>query len=265
MLRLLNELNPWLLALIVVGVAELYATGLMLLCRRRWGTDRLSLNNEVAGFKYAVIGVFYAVLLGFVVVAVWEDYRDTENAISSEAKALVDLHQVSYALPEPDGELIRKRVVSYIDDVRDSEWHTMGEGRASPSTETALKLLRQAILEGTPQQAKDIALYHHILDLLTVVSDNRNERLAKSDGSVPSLLWFVLIAGALITLGYPSFFGTSNLAAQILMTAALAALVALTFLVALLLDYPFTGDIGMTPAAFENVLLEEVPPRIPPP
>jgi hypothetical protein len=50
------------------------------------------LNNEVAGFKFAVVGVFYAVLLAFVVVAVWEDYRDTETAVRNEAKALADLH-----------------------------------------------------------------------------------------------------------------------------------------------------------------------------
>ena len=29
------------------------------------------LNNEVAGFKFSVIGILYAVLLAFVVVLVW--------------------------------------------------------------------------------------------------------------------------------------------------------------------------------------------------
>jgi hypothetical protein len=98
MLRLLNEVSPWLLALGIVALAEAYSIGLLLLCRKRWGTDRLALNNEVAGFKFAVVGVFYAVLLAFVVIAVWEDYRDTETAVRNEAKALADLHQVSYAL-----------------------------------------------------------------------------------------------------------------------------------------------------------------------
>jgi hypothetical protein len=41
------------------------------------------------------------------------------------------------------------------------------------------------------------------------------------------VLWLVLIAGAVITLGYPAFFGSMNVAAQTLMTATLAALVAL--------------------------------------
>jgi hypothetical protein len=57
---------------------------------------------------------------------------------------------------------------------------------------------------------------------------------------VPLLLWFVLIVGGIITLGYPAFFGASNRLAQTLMTATLAALVVLSLLLALALDYPFT-------------------------
>ena len=53
----MNDVSPWVVALVIVAAAEIYSIGLMLLCRRRWGTDRLSLNNEVAGFKFAVIGV----------------------------------------------------------------------------------------------------------------------------------------------------------------------------------------------------------------
>ena len=50
-----------------------------------------------------------------------------------------------------------------------------------------------------------------------------------------------MLAGGLIVLGYPAFFGTSSAVAQVLMTATLAALVALTFFVGMVLDFPFTG------------------------
>jgi hypothetical protein len=264
MLRLLNEVSPWLLALGIVALAEVYSIGLMLLCRRQWGTDRLALNNEVAGFKFAVVGVFYAVLLAFVVVAVWENYRDTETAVRNEAKALADIHHVSYALPGDFGANLREHLVSYIEKVRDSEWPTMARGLSSEDAQRELRLLNRALLQGNADQLKDAELYHHTLDLLTIVSDNRSERLDSSDGSVPTALWLVLLAGALITLGYPSFFGTSNLVAQILMTASLAALVALTGFVALVLDYPFTGDVQISRAPFEQSL-REMPQQEPPP
>jgi hypothetical protein len=264
MLRLLNEVSPWLLALGIVAIAEAYSIGLMLLCRKQWGTDRLALNNEVAGFKFAVVGVFYAVLLAFVVIAVWEDYRDTETAVRNEAKALADLHQVSYGLPEESGTKIRKHLRTYAQQVHDLEWPAMAHGLGDKAAKDELRYLGQALFGASSNELKHVALYHHAIDLMTAIHDNRNERLDSSDGTVPTALWLVLLAGALITLGYPSFFGTSNLGAQILMTASLAALVALTAFVALVLDYPFTGDVQISRAPFEQSL-EEMPQQETPP
>jgi hypothetical protein len=81
LVRVINQAPLWLAILVVVAIFEFYSVGLMLICRRTWGTSRLSLNNEVAGFKFSVIGVLYAVLLGFVVIVVWENYRNTEPAV----------------------------------------------------------------------------------------------------------------------------------------------------------------------------------------
>ena len=243
LLLLLNETSPWVVALGLVAVAEVYSIGLMLLFRTRMGAERLALNNEVAGFKFAVVGVFYAVLLAFVVVAVWEDYRDTETAVRNEAKALIDLHQASYALPEDVGDTMRKHLVSYTEQVRDIEWPAMAQGSVQAAvrrTSCTISARRSCWQDGS---AKDVALYHHILDLLTTHQRQSQRAPGQSDGTVPSVLWLVLIAGAVITLGYPSFFGSSNITAQVLMTAALAALVALTAFVAVVLDYPFTGDV----------------------
>ena len=80
-LSLMHGTHLWVVALIMLVVAEIYAVGLMLMARYRYGGSRLKLNNEVAGFKFAVVGVFYAVLLAFVVIAVWENYSNTEAAV----------------------------------------------------------------------------------------------------------------------------------------------------------------------------------------
>jgi hypothetical protein len=261
LLKFLNEMSPWVLAISLIAIAEIYSIGLMLIFRSQMGADRLALNNEVAGFKFAVVGVFYAVLLAFVVVAVWEDYRDTETAVRNEAKALVDLHQASYALSEEAGDRMRKHLISYAGQVRDSEWPSMAKGQASRGASNELNNLGEAILLA---KEENIGLYHHVIDLLTIVNDNRAERLDSSDGTVPTVLWVVLIGGALITLGYPSFFGSSNITAQILMTAALAALVALTAFVAVVLDFPFTGEVQISHAPFEAALAQ-MPPPMPPP
>jgi hypothetical protein len=52
--------------------------------------------------------------------------------------------------------------------------------------------------------------------------------------------------------------------AQILMTAALAVLVALTMLLGLAFDYPFTGDVQISAFPFDQAL-RQMPPIWPPP
>jgi len=259
--RLMNSVPLWLVILVVVAVLEFYSVGLMLACRKKWGSDRLKLNNEVAGFKFSVIGVLYAVLLAFLVIAVWENYNATNAAVRNEAKAVGDLTQLSYALPEQEGNAIRTSLSEYTNEVRQSEWATMARGLPSKTAAHALAHLTQAIFDIRADQLKDHALFQQALRQLALIEDNRNERLDSSDGSVPPILWLVMIVGALITLGYPAFFGTSNLLAQTLMTAALAALVALSLLPTMLLDFPFTGQAALTTGAFDEVL-EQMPPDL---
>lgn len=264
LLSVMHDIPLWVMGVIITILAEIFAVGLMLLTRYRYGVSRLSLNNEVAGFKFAVVGVFYAVTLAFVVIAVWEDYRDTETAVRDEAKAAADLYRITFALSEDGGAEIRKDLLSYVRNVPEYEWPTMAVGEPSETISENLNRLSAAIFAVQPEQGRELALYEHALQLLTVITDSRAERLDSANGSIDEILWFVLIVGGAITLGYPAFFASSNLNAQILMTASLAALVALSLLLALAFDFPFTGYPHISSAPFEQALAQ-MPPRWPHP
>ena len=254
LLTFMHDIPMWIVAVAVTGTAEAFSVGLMLLARYTYGVSRLSLNNEVAGFKFAVVGVFYSVLLAFVVIAVWETYTDTEGAVRAETKAVVDLQLVIHALPLDGGTEISKDLIAYAEDVPAHEWPTMAVGTASPIVTTDLRKLSTEILALEPKTRRDLALYQDALRLLTEIADNRIERLESANGSVPVILWIVLVLGGGITLGYPAFFASSNLAAQILMTASLAALVAMSLVLALAFDFPFTGDPHISALPFERAL-----------
>ena len=255
LLYVMRDTPLWLVGLIMTVVVVAYAVGLLLLARYRYGEDRLKLNNEVAGFKYAVVGVLYAVLLAFVVIAVWEDYSETEDAVRAEAKAAVDLYRVAEALPGK-GAAIRSGVVKYVQDVRETSWDAMATGQESELVAQDLRTLSHRILALDVQSRKEQILFQQALDLLTVITDNRNERLDSANGSVPGVLWFVLVVGGIITLGYPAFFAASNLVAQVLMTGSLAALLALTLFLGLAFDFPFTGDPHISKEPFADALLQ---------
>jgi FtsH-binding integral membrane protein len=77
-----------------------------------------------------------------------------------------------------------------------------------------------------------------------------------SQNGLPGLLWAVLIAGALATISFTFLFETENPKGQVVMVALFSALVALILLTILLMDFPFTGDITVTSAPFQQILLD---------
>jgi hypothetical protein len=71
--------------LLIVAVAVVVAVGGLVLVQRLVPTARRKEHNDVAGFIYAVLGVSYAVLLGLVLIAVWEKWNAADTLTADEA------------------------------------------------------------------------------------------------------------------------------------------------------------------------------------
>src|SRR5919107_1187244 len=92
--------------LFLVALAILIAVGGLVLVQRLYSTDQRKQHNDVAGFIYAVLGVAYAVLLGLMLIAVWEKWNAAEALTTDEANELAGIFWYAHALPQPEGRHI---------------------------------------------------------------------------------------------------------------------------------------------------------------
>src|SRR5215208_6143219 len=99
--------------LVIVAVAMVVAVGGLLLVQRLCSTELRKQANDVAGFIYAVLGVAYAVLLGLMLIAVWEKWNAAETITTEEANELAGIFYFAHALPQPEGRHIQELVRSY--------------------------------------------------------------------------------------------------------------------------------------------------------
>jgi hypothetical protein len=76
----------------MVCLYTLGAVGGLVLVQRLVSTELRKGHNEVAGFIYAVLGVAYAVLLGLMVVAVWEDWQAANATANDEANEVAEIY-----------------------------------------------------------------------------------------------------------------------------------------------------------------------------
>ena len=127
----LNKMPFWLSGIILVGMTMLVAMSGPALIRRRIHLDRLRVNNEVAGFKFATVGVLYAVLLAFAVIVVWEKFAGAERTVAKEAGAVATLYRLSGGLDEDAGKAFRQNLTDYGSAVINEDWPAMERGRDS--------------------------------------------------------------------------------------------------------------------------------------
>ncbi len=251
----MNALPSWTLALVIIGASVCYSVGLQLLVRWRFGVDLLEPNHEVAGFKYAVVGVVYGVLLAFVVVVVWNEYERTDSSVRAEAERFYNLYRNSYNFPEEIGKKTRQALIAYATEVRDKDWPLMERGvSGSKSAAEAYTRLSLTVGQTKPDNVGLLPSVMHAINLMQQIADLRLERLSDVDGHVTDMIWVVLLLGALITLGYPAFFAARSVAVQILMTGGLAALIGSTLLLTISLNYPFSGPEKLSSEPIDNVI-----------
>jgi hypothetical protein len=105
-----------------------------------------------------------------------------------------------------------------------------------------------------PTTGARLARYNQVLEQLSGLGDARRQRLLAAGEGLPTILWVVLIVGGVITVGFTYLFGSENTVVHTLMVAALAMIISLTLFTVVALDHPFSGDIRIHSAAFEQVL-----------
>ena len=101
------------------------------LVRRQVDLARLTTNNEIAGFKFATVGVIYAVFLAFAVIAVWEKFSDAEEMVTKEAGAAATLYRLA-AGPEPEAAAAKAALNNYLRLAIDRDWPLMAKGKREP-------------------------------------------------------------------------------------------------------------------------------------
>ena len=252
MLFLTNHL--WLCSIFLVGMNTLIAMAGPIIIRRQVSLEKLSNNNEVAGFKFAVVGVLYAVMLAFAVIVVWEKFNDAEKDVAQEAGAATMIYRLSEGIPAAPGNAIRGALVAYLNAAIADDWPAMEQGTTSPVVTRALNSLYTAVLGFNSSDNRDTALLSEILYQLDQITQARRARDVMASGNVPAIIWLGLFGGAFVAIGFTFFFGSENLRAQSMMTGALSILIFSALLIVIAIDYPFAGNVKVEPHALAAVL-----------
>jgi Protein of unknown function (DUF4239) len=223
---------------------------------RRWiGFERLASNNEIAGFKFATVGVIYAVLVAFAIIVVWEKFNQAQTVVVEEAGAAATLYRLTDG-PEPAAAAVRAALTKYLELAVDRDWPAMAKASESSETTKALNALYTSALPLARNPSLPQAVPSEMFKQMDSITEARRTRLHLAGGTVPLIIWLVLSSGAVLTVVFTFFFATKNLPAQMMMTGILALLVFMALLVIISIDRPFTGPTKVDSDPLRTVLAD---------
>ena len=231
------------------------------LVRRVLPPSRLIPHHDVAGFLVAIVGVLYAVVIGFLVVTVWSSFASAQSDADLEAYSVADAFAFAGALPEPQRTQIRGLLVAYAHEVRTVEWTRLSNGRDDPRARTlfiaALRELAQAPVprgQSLGAALREQSLFDIVIDSLRQAWGHRRSRLSEANENLAPALYLALTLGALIVLGFVFLFGVENRGLQLTMTALVAGCIGLLFGVIVEFSQPYSGLVRVSPAAWDRVI-----------
>jgi len=212
-------------------------------------------HNEIAGFVFATVGVLYAVVLAFVVFAVWERFTTSEQAVSHEAALVVGVYRDTELFPEPRRTQAQRALRAYVTEVMDNEWSVHGQVLPHKKPD-ALNRVWDIFRQADQRPGVDRISLDKAQDHLHDIEVARHARHLSRESSLPGIFWPILVLGAIFTLFFAFIFDMGNVRVQGVLTALLAGLMTALLFLVLSLARPFTGQVQVSKAPFEHALLQ---------
>ncbi len=245
---------PVALSFLTVSVitTSLALAGLYLV-RKRYSAEVLKENHEVAAIIFNAFGLFYGVMVAFVVFVTWSGYDDATKNLQMEANQVADIFHSAEAFPDPASKTMKRALIDYVTSVYD-ELNRMSQGEIALHSRRALPRLMAIFYQMDEKSIPNRELYAETLTRLNALAQYRRLRIFAGNDTVPWAVWFVLLVGGVFAVSYTCFFGMKNIKAQYLLTTTLTVIITQILFLIYILDHPFAGTSKVTADPLEEVM-----------
>src|SRR6267143_4789523 len=240
-MRFLLNLPPPVSFFIVSAITTLVGLAGLHLVRKKYSAEVLKENHEVAAIIFNAFGLFYGVMVAFVVFATWNVYDEATKNLQMEASEALDIFHSAESFPDPANKIIQQGLRDYVASVYNDEVQRMSQGEIGVYSGGAHASLRTLFSQMDATSIPNRELYAESLRCLNNLAQYRRMRIFAGNDTVPPVIWLVLLVGGVFAVSYSFFFGLKNIKAQYLIATTLTVTVTSILFLIYVLDHPFTG------------------------
>jgi hypothetical protein len=240
----------WLWGSILVAGAVVIACFGLAVFHRFVDTTVRRTHNDLAGYSIQIISVVYAVLMAFIAVATWGSFSAAESIVQEEAGYMGNLYRDTKGFPDRVGDEMRKTLKGYADAVVREEWPVQQRGELPSAGWRPLHKLHRELVKFDPQTRGEAVIQADFLRTINELYKARQARLTAAAGHIPEVIWWIIAIGGALTTAFSYLFGFESFRLHLTMTGAITASLALVVVLIIALDWPFRGEVSVSPQAY---------------
>ncbi|MFC8516145.1 DUF4239 domain-containing protein [Streptomyces sp. NPDC057257] len=241
---------PEWLVLILAMLAACAVVVVITLVRHRAAPDDEDTTETPDVIEYMTmwIGVVYAIVLGLAIAGVWEGRSAAQDHVQAEAAALHEISERVRVYPPDTRERIRDDVNAYVGQVVNTEWKVMADhGKITVRGDELFERIRRDVTDYQPGNDFEAQAYQPLLDQVTAANQARAARADSLGATMPGVVWFGLLGGAVITIGMIFALQIRRTVRELALAGLFSALIA--FLLFLIWDFDAPYSRGITASA----------------
>ncbi|WP_240529652.1 DUF4239 domain-containing protein [Streptomyces mangrovisoli] len=242
-------MSDWLVLTLAMLAACAVVVIISLLRSRRAADDEdPSETPDVIEYMTMWIGVVYAIVLGLAIAGVWEARGTAQDQVQAEAQALHEISERVRVYPPDVRDRIRDDVNAYVGQVVHTEWKVMAnQGRMTARGDQLMQRIRVDVTDYQPKTDFEAQTYQPLLDQVAAADQARQSRANSIGATMPSVVWFGLLTGAVVTIGMVLALQIRGTPRELVLAGLFSALIA--FLLFLIWDFDSPYSRGITASA----------------
>lgn len=206
----------------------------------------------MVGFAFSSFSVLYGLLLGLLAVAAYQNFSSVSDVVTKEASSLASLYRDLQGYPEPVRSDLRAKLAEYTRYVIEESWPQQRKGIIPSGGTERVSAFFDDFIAFKPQDNREMIIHAEAFRQFNNFIEVRRERLANVTTGIPSVLWWVVAIGALLTIALVWLLDM-DIHVHLILGGVLALFLGIVIFLIAAMDNPFRGEVSVGPDAFQLV------------
>lgn len=252
------QIPPYLFFILITTFCGVFGAISTFIFRRYVKLKILRSHNEVTGFLFLAIASFYALLLSFVVLVVWDQLNETQGNVSKEGSSAMGLYRDIKFYPDTvEAKELMTVYLDFVYNVVDDEFPNMEHMKLSRKAPESFNKVFFKMEHLNPKNSFQIQLVAEMFNHLNELATFRGLRTTSMETEISPPMWFPMILGAIITIFCSMMLDIEHVKMHVLLNTLLGIFIGMFLFIIILLDHPYSGSLGIKPKSYKQIFETE--------